>query len=73
MDIATTLAGIATLTVEEQLQIVRSILESIDVTQAYPELTAELAQELDRRARAYDANPGDVMTRESVRASIRRQ
>jgi hypothetical protein len=27
-------------------------------------------QELDRRSRAYDANPGEVMTREDVRASI---
>ncbi|MFM2430119.1 MAG: hypothetical protein RLZZ511_1332 [Cyanobacteriota bacterium] len=73
MDIAATLAGIAVLTVEERLQIVQSILESIDATQAYPELTSELKQELDRRARAYDANPDDVMTREAVRASIRRR
>ncbi len=73
MDIAATLAGITVLTVEERIRIVQVILESIDVTQAYPELTLELKQELDWRARAYDANPDDVMTREEVRASIRRR
>jgi putative addiction module component (TIGR02574 family) len=73
MDIAATLAGITVLTVEERIRIVQAILESIDVAQAYPELTLELKQELDRRARAYDANPDDVMTREEVRASIRRR
>jgi putative addiction module component (TIGR02574 family) len=73
MDIAATLAGITVLTVEERIRIVQAILESIDVTQAYPELTLELKQELDRRSRAYDANPDDVMTREEVRASIRRR
>jgi putative addiction module component (TIGR02574 family) len=73
MDIAATLAGITVLTVEERIRIVQAILESIDVAQAYPELTSELKQELDRRARAYDANPDDVMTREEVRASIRRR
>jgi putative addiction module component (TIGR02574 family) len=73
MDIAATLAGITVLSVEERIQIVQAILESIDVAQAYPELTLELKQELDRRSRAYDANPDDVMTREEVRASIRRR
>jgi putative addiction module component (TIGR02574 family) len=73
MDIAATLAGITVLTVEERIRIVQVILESIDIAQAYPELTLELKQELDRRARAYDANPDDVMTREEVRASIRRR
>jgi putative addiction module component (TIGR02574 family) len=48
MDIAATLAGITVLTVEERIRIVQAILESIDVTQAYPELTSELKQELDR-------------------------
>ncbi len=49
MDIAATLAGITVLTVEERIRIVQAILESIDVAQAYPELTLELKQELDRR------------------------
>jgi putative addiction module component (TIGR02574 family) len=45
-------------------------MENITAKQAQPELTSELKQELDRRSRAYDANPDDVMTREEVRASI---
>ena len=73
MDIAATLDGITALSVEERIRIVQAILESISMEQGYPELTLELKQELDRRSRAYDANPDDVMTREEVRASIRRQ
>jgi Putative addiction module component len=34
------------------------------------DLTEAQKQELDRRSRAYEANPNDVMTREEVRASI---
>lgn len=73
MDIAATLEGIMALSVEERIQIVQAILESITEEKGYPELTSELQQELDRRARAYDANPEDVMTREEMRASIRRR
>jgi putative addiction module component (TIGR02574 family) len=73
MDIAATLKGIVTLSVEERIRIVQAILDSIAAEQAYPELTLKLKQELDRRARAYDANPDDVMTREEVRASIGRR
>ncbi|MBD2326717.1 addiction module protein [Alkalinema sp. FACHB-956] len=73
MDIAETLEGIMALSVEERIQIVQAILESIAGEKGYPELTSELQQELDRRARAYDANPEDVMTREEMRASIRRR
>ncbi len=72
MDIAATLDGITALSVEERIRIVQAILETISMEQSYPELTLELKQELDRRSRAYDANPDDVMTREEVRASIRR-
>jgi putative addiction module component (TIGR02574 family) len=69
MDIAATLDGITALSVEERIRIVQAILESISLEQGYPELTLELKQELDRRSKAYD----DVMTREEVRASIRRR
>jgi putative addiction module component (TIGR02574 family) len=73
MDIAATLDGITALSVEERIRIVQAILESISLEQGYPELTLELKQELDRRSKAYDENPDDVMTREEVRASIRRR
>ena len=73
MDIAATLDGITALSVEERIRIVQAILESISVEQSYPELTLELKQELDRRSRAYDANPDEVMTREEMWTSIRRR
>jgi putative addiction module component (TIGR02574 family) len=62
MDIAATLDGITALSVEERIRIVQVILESISLEQGYPELTLELKQELDRRSKAYDADPDDVMT-----------
>lgn len=73
MDIAATVEGITALSVEERIRIVQAILESITTEQVYPELTLELKQELDRRSKAYDANSDEVMTREEVRASIRRR
>ena len=73
MDIAATLDGITALSVEERIRIVQAILESISVEQSYPELTLELKQELDRRSRACDANPDDVVTREEMWTSIRRR
>jgi putative addiction module component (TIGR02574 family) len=70
MDISATLEGITALSVEERIQMVQAILESIAVDQADFELTDEQAQELDRRSRAFDANPDDVMSRSAVRALI---
>jgi putative addiction module component (TIGR02574 family) len=73
MNVAATLQDITALSVEERIRIVQAILESIAVDQADFELTDEQAQELDRRSRAFDANPDDVMSRSAVRASIRRR
>lgn len=73
MDITTTLKQINELSVDDRIQLVQAIWDSIAAEQAYPELTAEQAEELDRRSAAYDENPGDVLTWEEVKASIKRR
>lgn len=73
MDITTTLNQINELSVNDCIQLVQAIWDSIAADQAYPELTPEQAEELDRRSSAYDANPEDVMTWEEIKASIKRK
>jgi hypothetical protein len=43
----TGITGFARMKQQERIRIVQAILGSIDVAQAYPELTLELKQELD--------------------------
>jgi putative addiction module component (TIGR02574 family) len=73
MNVAATVKDITALSVEERIRIVQAILESIAVDQDDFDLTDEQIQELERRSRDYDANPGDVMSHEEVMASIRRR
>ena len=51
----------------------QAILDSIAAEQAFPEFTEAQKQELDRRIADYDANPDNVLTREEVKASIKRR
>lgn len=73
MDITTTLKQINELSVDDRIQLVQAIWDSIAAEQAHPELTPEQAEELDRRSAAYDENPDDVLTWEEVKASIKRR
>ena len=49
MKITTTLNEIATLNLEDRIQLVQAIWDSIAAEQAYPELTEAQKQELDNR------------------------
>lgn len=62
MDITTTLKQINELSVNDRIQLVQAIWDSIAAEQAYPELTSEQEEELDCRSAAYDENPDDVLT-----------
>ena len=73
MDISATLNEIATLTVEERIQIVQAIWDSIAAKQAYPDLTEAQKQELDRRIDDTEANPDGFMTWAEVKESIKGQ
>jgi putative addiction module component (TIGR02574 family) len=71
MDIAATLNEISILSVEERIQLVQAIWDSIAAEQIYPDLTDAQRQELDRRVSDYDSNPENVMTWEEIRTSIK--
>jgi putative addiction module component (TIGR02574 family) len=73
MDITNTLSEIIALKVEDRIRIVQAIWDSIAAEKAYPELTDEQKQELDRRIADSEANPDNVMTWQEIRASIRKK
>ena len=72
MDITATLNEIVALNVEDRIRLVQAIWDSIAAEQAYPELTQEQKQELDRRIADSEANSDNVMTWQEVRDSIRK-
>ncbi|MCY7279146.1 MAG: addiction module protein [Phormidesmis sp. CAN_BIN44] len=71
MDITATLNQITALSVDDRINLVQAIWDSIAAEQAYPDLTQEQQQELDRRITAYDTNPAQVMTWDEIKASIK--
>ncbi len=71
MTIAATLEQLTALSIDDRINLVQAIWDSIAAEQAYPDLTQEQQQELDRRITAYDANPTQVMTWEEIKASIK--
>lgn len=62
--------GIDRLGVEERLALVGEIWDSIAADSASVPLTPEQAQELDRRLAAHEANPDDVVSWESAKATL---
>ena len=73
MDITATLNEIASLSVEERLFLVQAIWDTIAADQAYPELTEAQKRELDARIEDSEMNPGNALTWEEVKASIKKR
>jgi putative addiction module component (TIGR02574 family) len=75
MNITNTLNEIVALSIEERINLVQDIWDSIAADQAYSDsdLTDLQKQELERRTADYEANPDNVMTWEAVKASIKGQ
>jgi putative addiction module component (TIGR02574 family) len=73
MNITNTLNEIVALSIEERIDLVQDIWDSIAADQAYVDLTDLQKQELERRTADYEANPDNVMTWEAVKASIKGQ
>ncbi|MFB2918310.1 MULTISPECIES: addiction module protein [Aerosakkonema] len=73
MDITATLKEITTLSIEERIDLVQAIWESIAAEQAYPNLTEAQRQEIDRRIADYETNPDNVLTWDEIKASIRKR
>ncbi len=73
MNITNTLNEIVALSIEERINLVQDIWDSIAADQACADLTDGQKQELERRTADYEANPDNVMTWEAVKASIKGQ
>ena len=67
MDLSTTLAEIASLSVDERIRLVEAIWESITAEPGQPKLTEAQQQELERRLAAHPASPEDVVPWEEVK------
>ena len=68
MDVSATLAEIASLPVDDRIQLVEAIWESIVAEPDQPQLSEAQKQELDRRLAAHAACPEDVVPWEQVKA-----
>lgn len=73
MDITATLKEITTLSIEDRIDLVQAIWDTIAAEQAYPSLTEAQQQELDRRIADYETNPDDVLTWDEIKASLRKR
>ena len=73
MNITATLNEIATLSIEERIDLVQAIWDGIAAEQNYPDLTQTQKQELDRRNEDSQANPENVITWEEIKTSIKEQ
>lgn len=71
MDITATLREITALSIEDRINLVQAIWDSIAAEQIYPELTEAQQEELDRRIADYDSNPNNVLTWQEIKASIK--
>jgi putative addiction module component (TIGR02574 family) len=71
MDITATLNQIKTLDLNDRIQLVQAIWDTIADEQEYPDLTDEEKQELDRRIDEHDADPDNVLTWEELKSSIK--
>jgi putative addiction module component (TIGR02574 family) len=71
MDITTTLNQIVALDIQDRIRLVQGILDSIAAEQVNPDLTEAQKQKLDRQIDDYEANPGEVMSWDEVKASIK--
>ena len=67
------LAEILSWSVEDRLQLIDEVWNSIAVEADALPLSDELRQELDRRLADYEANPDDVATWDEVKARLQAQ
>jgi putative addiction module component (TIGR02574 family) len=73
MNITATLKEIASLSIEDRINLVQAIWDGIASDRDYPDLTEAQKQELDNRIDDYEINPVNVMTWDEIKASIKGQ
>ncbi len=71
MDLSSALAAIRSLSIDDRVRLVQTILDEIAAQESTPELTEAQQRELDRRLADDDAFPDDVVPWETIRAEAR--
>jgi putative addiction module component (TIGR02574 family) len=69
MDLAATLDEITTLSVDDRLRMIEAIWDSIAAEPGEPRLTEAQQRELEQRLAAHEADPGNVVPWEEVKAA----
>jgi putative addiction module component (TIGR02574 family) len=67
MSLSTTLAEIASLSIDERIRLVEAIWDSVTAEPGQPALTKAQQQELERRLAAHTAAPEEVVPWEEVK------
>jgi putative addiction module component (TIGR02574 family) len=73
MDIQSALDQLATLPVPDRIRLVQALWDSIPADEQPGELTAEQRELFGRRLADLDANPGNVLTWEQIKARVKGQ
>jgi putative addiction module component (TIGR02574 family) len=71
MDITATLNQIKALDLNDRIQLVQAIWDTIADEQTHPDLTDAEKQELDRRIAEHDADPDNVLTWDELKTAIK--
>jgi putative addiction module component (TIGR02574 family) len=72
MDLKAILTEVQSWPPEDRLRLIEEVWDGLSDEGYEPELTEELKDLLDRRLAALDADPGNVLTWEEIKAYVRR-
>lgn len=72
MDLKAVLTEVQSWPPEDRLRLIEEVWDGLSDEGYEPELTEELKDLLDRRLAALDADPGNVVTWEEIKAYVRR-
>jgi len=72
MDLKTVLTEVQTWPPEDRLRLIEEVWDGLSEEGSAFELTEELKDLLDRRLAALDADPGNVLTWDEIKAYVRR-
>lgn len=72
MDLRAVLSEVQAWPPEDRLRLIEEVWDGLSEAGDEPELTEDLKELLDRRLAALDADPGNVLTWEEIKAHVRR-
>ena len=73
MDIQSTLDQLTSLPIPDRIRLVQALWDSIPADEQQGELTPEQREVFGRRLAELDANPGNVLTWEQIKARVKGQ